>query len=451
MNKEKFIHSIDNIDIPVEKLVARERMAMFEAKKKIRKGTKSSILIACGICLTLIGSGFVVPQMNHVLAKMPIIGELFSYFKDSVGENLAASQLVQEINQRAVSNGVGVTVNGVYYDGGRISVTFKVDHFRPKSKEFWYDVKIADGSDKWERGAQYDGRVTSEGFVGQILIDYPNKNLPQHLTLPLTFTSMNDIKGKWRFDIPIQQLDNKKVSIRQLVQSNDKAQKVNFETMTIGKGSAVIDYTAIHSLIGKSDLARIEKVTDDKGKEIDVLSSGIEFGRKKVDNWMESEERSIIAKIPDNTKFLMIFPYVREYEHDATHSLSEPAFKMHSTRNDVTLTVEQMEQSKNELTIQYTLDHVDTNLSLGEIKNFGENLNLIDSSQIGKDRPSIGHIVKGSTVKVLDKDKLQFQATFKLGGEYGIDDFSLENYSLEAPFSILLPEKTLPPIKVNLK
>lgn len=35
MNKEQFNQSMDQIDVPLEKLMAREKEAMFQAKKKV--------------------------------------------------------------------------------------------------------------------------------------------------------------------------------------------------------------------------------------------------------------------------------------------------------------------------------------------------------------------------------------------------------------------------------
>jgi hypothetical protein len=88
--------------------------------------------------------------------------------------------------------------------------------------------------------------------------------------------------------------------------------------------------------------------------------------------------------------------------------------------------------------------------SINEIKNFGENLSLVDSAYIGKEVVPIGHIIKGNTVTVLDEKQLKFQSTFKLDGKYGLKNFSMENYSLGIDFPILYPEKDLPPIKVPL-
>lgn len=300
MDKQWINDEMKKIDVPHNEVRSVIKSGILKAQRE--KTTKPKMkqfvipLIASSLIVGFFGSGFVFPQMGRVLADVPIMGKIYSSFHDSVGENLTTSKLVTQLNQQAVSNGLGVTVNGVYYDGGRISVTFKVDHFRPKSNDFWYDVKIADGSYKWDLGAQYGGKVTSDGCVGQILIDYPDKDLPQHMTLPLTFTSFNEVKGKWRFDIPIQQLANKKVNIGESIQSIDNEQKINFETITIGKGSAVLDYKAIYSLSGKDDMARIDKVIDDKGNEIPVLSSGIEFGRKKLITGLNPRNARLLVK-----------------------------------------------------------------------------------------------------------------------------------------------------------
>lgn len=61
------------------------------------------------------------------------------------------------------------------------------------------------------------------------------------------------------------------------------------------------------------------------------------------------------------------------------------------------------------------------------------------------------HVIKGSTVKVLDKEKMQFQATFQLDGEYGVKNFSLKDYVLEVEMSPFHPDKTLPPVQIKLK
>jgi hypothetical protein len=455
VDKQWFNDEMNKIIVPQPDVSSAVKAGIARAQKEkpVAKGRflrRKAPLIAAALFIGFLGSGFVIPQMNHVLAKVPIIGEFFSYFSDSVGKNLAASKLVTEINQKAVSNGVGVTVDSMYYDAGKVGVIFNVDNddvVKENSKEFFIDFKLGDGSSKWHNSASMTGLITPKGNIGNIIIDYPEKELPANTTLPLTITSINSTKGTWKFDIPINQLDSRKVNLQQSVSSDDNQHEFKLETITIGKESAAIDYKAIHSLAGENDVMRIDKVTDEHGKEILLLASGIEFGRNKMGNSIESEGRSIIEKIPDQAKFLMIYPFLGETEPAVIHPLDDKSpFEMHSTRSNAKLTVNHIQHNKSQLIVQYTLDNTDS--ANREI--VGEGMNLIDSSLIGKDIVPIGHIIKGSTVKVLNSDKLQFQATFKLDGEYGAPNFSLEGYSLEVPLAFLLPEKKLPPIKINL-
>jgi hypothetical protein len=347
---------MNKINVPQTEVQAAIKKGIAKAQqvKSVNNKNKKryTVPIAAAIaCICFFGSGFVFPQLGRVLAAVPIIGKIYSSLHDPVGEKLAASQLVTELNQRAVSNGVGVTVNSVYYDGCRIGVTFKVDHLKKNSKQFAFDYKLADGSFKWMVGTQISGIVTPEGDgIGHIQLDYPEKELPHNLTLPLTLTSINQTKGTWNFNIPISQLPNKKINVGKVVSTGDKEQVLNLETITVGKETVALDYKAVYSLIGKEDLMRIDKVTDDKGKEIRLLVSGNEFGRKEVGNTIESDERSLFEKIPDDAKFIMVYPYVRETEPTNLHPLSgKTAFEVQSARYGCKLKVEKIEQ--NNLTI----------------------------------------------------------------------------------------------------
>lgn len=292
MDKQWFDDEINKIDVPKQELNMSIQKGIARAKaekpvKKIYKRRKIALLTAASICIGVLGSGFVFPQMSRVLAEVPIIGKIYSHFHDTIGQNLSASKLVTELNQQAVSNGISVTMNSVYYDGGRIGVTFKVDNpdqvvIRNNSgRDFYYDFKLVDGSPKWMSAASFDGKITKDGWFGNIHIDYPEKELPRNTTLPITITSIGDTKGTWKFDIPVQQLENKIINPHQSISSEDKEHTFNFEKITVGKESIAIDYKAIYPLIGENDLARIGKVTDDKGNEIDFKTSGIEFGREK--------------------------------------------------------------------------------------------------------------------------------------------------------------------------
>lgn len=198
MDKQWFDDEINKIDVPKQELNMSIQKGIARAKaekpvKKIYKRRKIALLTAASICIGVLGSGFVFPQMSRVLAEVPIIGKIYSHFHDTIGQNLSASKLVTELNQQAVSNGISVTMNSVYYDGGRIGVTFKVDNpdqvviRNNYGRDFYYDFKLVDGSPKWMSAASFDGKITKEGWFGNIHIDYPEKSFHeiQRYQLPL--------------------------------------------------------------------------------------------------------------------------------------------------------------------------------------------------------------------------------------------------------------------------
>ncbi|MEY9978958.1 DUF4179 domain-containing protein [Lysinibacillus sp. RC79] len=125
MNKDKFNRFIDNINVPVEKLKAREKTAIFQAKKKRKVGrtTKQSILVACGLCISLLGSGFVSTGMAEALSNIPLIGAIYKDFKDIASDKIEHDQLTTVIDKQDSKNGLTMTVKEAAYDGSRLIVT----------------------------------------------------------------------------------------------------------------------------------------------------------------------------------------------------------------------------------------------------------------------------------------------------------------------------------------
>ncbi|SDD44373.1 protein of unknown function [Bacillus wiedmannii] len=125
MNKDKFNRSIDNINVPVEKLMAREKAAIFQAKKKRKaeRTTKRSILVACGLCISLLGSGFVSTGMAEALSNVPLIGPIYKDFREIASDKIEHDQLTTVIDKQDSKNGLTMTVKEAAYDGNRLIVT----------------------------------------------------------------------------------------------------------------------------------------------------------------------------------------------------------------------------------------------------------------------------------------------------------------------------------------
>ena len=90
MTKDKFHHSFDDVNVPIEKLMAREKIAMSQIKKKrsAMKMKKRSFLVACGLCMSLLGSGFVSTGMAGALYNLQLIGPIYKDFRDIASEKV---------------------------------------------------------------------------------------------------------------------------------------------------------------------------------------------------------------------------------------------------------------------------------------------------------------------------------------------------------------------------
>lgn len=121
MNKNLF----EDISVPVEKLVAREKEAMMQAKRKrnVKKATMRSLMVACGVCLSLLGSGFVSTGMAEALSSIPILSPIYKDFRDIASDKIEKNQLATTIDKQDSHNGLTMTVKEAAYDGNRLIVT----------------------------------------------------------------------------------------------------------------------------------------------------------------------------------------------------------------------------------------------------------------------------------------------------------------------------------------
>ncbi|WP_079514980.1 DUF4179 domain-containing protein [Rossellomorea marisflavi] len=121
MNKNLF----EDISVPVEKLVAREKEAMMQAKRKrnVKKTTMRSLMVACGVCLSLLGSGFVSTGMAEALSSIPLLSPIYKDFRDIASDKIEQDHLATPIDKQDSHNGLTMTVKEAAYDGNRLIVT----------------------------------------------------------------------------------------------------------------------------------------------------------------------------------------------------------------------------------------------------------------------------------------------------------------------------------------
>ncbi|HFJ9446662.1 MULTISPECIES: DUF4179 domain-containing protein [Bacillus] len=126
MNKEEFNHHINDIPIPEDRLIQREKTAILQAKKNQYRRTKTikySSLVACGICVSLLGFGFISPTMAKTLSSVPVIGPIYVQFKDIASDKIEKDELATSIERQDNHSGLTMKVKEAVYDGGRLVIT----------------------------------------------------------------------------------------------------------------------------------------------------------------------------------------------------------------------------------------------------------------------------------------------------------------------------------------
>ncbi|MEC0902509.1 MULTISPECIES: DUF4179 domain-containing protein [Bacillus] len=126
MNKEEFNYHINDIPIPEDRLIQREKTAILQAKKNQYRRTKTikySSLVACGICVSLLGFGFISPTMAKTLSSVPVIGPIYAQFKDIASHKIEKDELATSIERQDNHSGLTMKVKEAVYDGGRLVIT----------------------------------------------------------------------------------------------------------------------------------------------------------------------------------------------------------------------------------------------------------------------------------------------------------------------------------------
>ncbi|GAB6452302.1 DUF4179 domain-containing protein [Bacillus luti] len=290
MNKDKFNRSIDNINVPVEKLMAREKAAIFQAKKKIKSGrtTKRSILVACGLCLSLLGSGFVSTGMAEALSNVPLIGPIYKDFRDIASDKIEHNQLTTVIDKQDSKNGVTMTVKEAAYDGNRLIVTVVYTGQKELSMEeekagFSYitingqEVKPASGS-----GGQDD--VNSKTIIEHHQFTFSKYNeYGDNIEIEVHGEDLFGYEGKLKVAFPLEKIKGDVFEFYPEVttQTVDEVYTLTADKVTFSPLSTRIDLTIDYP-------AEMDKndswpwfhfsVVDDNGHVYEELQEGMAFG-----------------------------------------------------------------------------------------------------------------------------------------------------------------------------
>lgn len=231
-------------------------------KQGIKKGKKAEILrknkiiskriSICGSVATaaLLASGLFIAPIGNVLAQVPFIGDYYQKFQLSVGEEIASEQLLTEIDESVTNNGVTMTITSAFYDGHFLGITFKatgeslLDKIGgDKVPETGYTYDLFQQNDDTDGFGGTNARLVKEGdaYVGAIIFNN-DREMNNISTLPITFTYIAGVFGEWTFNVPIEMLPSKTLSLQQTSTSKGQDYIVQFTDAIINKTSLVVNF-----------------------------------------------------------------------------------------------------------------------------------------------------------------------------------------------------------------
>lgn len=452
LKKKLFQEKYDEIEVPQEDVQNAIRSGIQRANSSNEKvGRARRIIISTAAAVTLLSSSFIFPSVSHVLADVPLVGQLYSNFNDLVGRNLASQQLITQLNETASSQGIDVKMTSAYYDGAIIGVTFDVtgdvqENERGKLtgfyEMFYGDETIADSKELVHM------EPTDNGFTGQIQLYYPGEELPVDSTVPLEFLSIGNEEGTWKFDVPINQLPSEIIQVDK--ESHDKKADVHlqFNSVIAGKASTAIDYTAAFPADGKNDQVRLEAY-DDQGNKINILMDGINLENTQKNKQWIVKGRSIIPQaLKGKTNYIEIHPKVALNGKSQFVKLNqETPTLISSSRQDHSIKLENVSTKDNQVVIDFQInDGNEKSRGFHFYKDTARNdVTLVKESEKDVYKKPIDH-----AIEVLDKGKLRFRSTFNLSS---LDDFSVSDYVIRVDLGYLssnIPVE-LEPVKIDLE
>lgn len=464
MEKQEFKGAVDQIYVPKEKVFQAIESGMKKTNKSSFSSKKKAIfsgVAAAALIGMTIGSGFVNPSMNKVLAKAPFIGQIYQEFGDSMGMNLAKQNLVTSLNQSLTKNGVTVKLTSAYFDGNAISITGHVEgdlkFNKNEEDEVSFDVNFENHKgdhDPWLDGMSMGLKPKGKGLDFHWQFKYPYKTIKENFKLPLTIHYINSMKGDWKFDIPISQKKFKTVSIQQEKNYPEEGVKIGLKEISIAKASSTLVYETTTEY--KDDWIYFFKGVDNKGHVYHFDNHTIIAESKENDGYHKTL-RKRMNKLEVGATSLTIYPELSIEDPLVQRQLDTSSFTLKSKRTDLAIKVNSVKQDGDKLILDYHFLGQPKNLSKGKLEIFTHNLGyaftLVDKDYLGQmdsGFPPQNHGMKRNKVTLLDKNTAHFQSVFDLSGERKIENFKLENTVLLFNFSSFIGMKKLAPFTIEI-
>ena len=209
-----FKKEIDDIYVPIDKLDAIIANTVQERPLKKKRKIRNKIIYYVGAAIIfmslLIGSVNVSPVMANFVSQLPIIGSIFSEFGDKGLEKVSNLGLTQVIGESKTIGGTTITIDEVFYDGTRFTLSYSVKKDKPFEGDYMdYVPKLTyDGEKighKFSEGLNEDRISPNQGTVIYSVssIGLIKTELPKEFVLGISFDGESG--EHWTFSVPVKE------------------------------------------------------------------------------------------------------------------------------------------------------------------------------------------------------------------------------------------------------
>ena len=327
---------IDSINVPVHKLddiikntINENNITPKKSKRKIVRYVAMAATIGFGV---LIGSAYVSPVMANVVSQIPVIGFLFGDVGDEGLEIAGKTGLFETVNQTQKDNGITLTINEVFYDGTRLSLSYSHKSLLALGELEKPTIRINGKEINFSAG--YSGNFINPQHYAGVMDINPVEELPKNFTMSVSFDSVGLISGKWEFEFPVSQVNGLKVV------KPDETKIINGKKVTINSlkfGSLGTDLSVY--IIESSDRDELHfNIIDENGEAL-TIQSGSGSG-EEIDGTQHMNYQFTYSPLQKGIKEVTVIPYMIPLESETinqkvTASLDEEKLPITLDQGDI--------------------------------------------------------------------------------------------------------------------
>ena len=343
--------TIEKIEVPYDKLDQTIDTAIKKGKDKRvipKKRFPRVVAVASLAVCVVISSAFVSPAAAKMLSSIPLLNSVFEFAGDRGLQIASQRGLSKKIDQTVVDQNISLTIQDVFYDGTRLSISYVQETVGMLGE---LTLKV-DGKEINFGDGRTGEKLPNDQYAG-VLDIRTTEELPESFKLSIGVKEIGDVKGEWNFDVPVETSveEIKTISPMKTMVFGDTT--ITVKSVHIGPAGVklLVDVTRPREeMLGTEGSLFEMNVLTDQGESLTHMSGSGSGDEKDGKSVMHMEYR--YAPLEESTEFLTVSPYFIHITSEDRLRIEQPL-----QRSELPITLDQGEMGKIIVTdVQYEAD-----------------------------------------------------------------------------------------------